>query len=193
MKSLETLILSGCSKIKKIPEFGGNMQHVLELFLDGTPITKLPTSIGHLTSLALLNIRDCKSLMCLPSTLFNLKFLKDVNISGCSKLERLPENVGNSESIEKLDVSRTAIREVPSSIGHLTNLALLGIRDCKSLMCLPSTIFNLKFLKYVNISGCSKLERLPEIVGNGESVEELDVSGTAIRKVPSSIDLLKKS
>nr|POF00533.1 tmv resistance protein n [Quercus suber] len=115
----------------------------------------------------------------------------DVNISGCSKLESLPENVGNSESIEKLDVSRTAIREVPSSIGHLTSLALLGIRDCKSLTCLPSTIFNLKLLKYVNISGCSKLERLPEILGNVESVEELDVSGTAIREVPSSIGCLK--
>ena len=60
-------------------------------------------------------------------------------------------------------------------------------------MCLPSIIFNLKLLKDVNILGCSKLKRLPENVGNIESVEELDVSGTAIRKVPSSIDLLKKS
>ena len=61
MESLETLILSRCSKIKKIPEFGENMQHVLKLYLDEIAITKLPTSIGHLTGLAVLNIRDCKS------------------------------------------------------------------------------------------------------------------------------------
>ena len=94
MESLEVLILSGCSKLKKIPEFGENMQRVLKLYLDGIAITKLPTSIGHLTSLVLLNVRDCKRLMCLPSSIFNLKLLKEVNISRCSKLERLPENVG---------------------------------------------------------------------------------------------------
>ena len=83
MESLEVLILFGCSKLKKIPEFGENMHHVLKLYFNGTAITKLPKSIGHLTSLVLLNFRDCKSLMCLPSSIFNLKFLKDVNISGC--------------------------------------------------------------------------------------------------------------
>ena len=75
MESLEILVLSGCSKLKEIPEFGTNMQRVMELYLDGTAITKLPITIGHLTGLALLNIRDCKSLTCLPSTIFNLKFL----------------------------------------------------------------------------------------------------------------------
>ena len=94
---------------------------------------------------------------------------------------------GTLKSIEKLDVSRIAIRDVPSSISHLTSLALLSIRDCKSLTCLPSTLFNLKLLNEVYISRCSKLERLPENVRNAESVEELDVSGIAIRDVPSSI------
>uniref|UniRef100_A0A7N2R486 ADP-ribosyl cyclase/cyclic ADP-ribose hydrolase n=1 Tax=Quercus lobata TaxID=97700 RepID=A0A7N2R486_QUELO len=133
MESLEVLILSSCSKLKKIPEFGENMQHVLELYLGGTAINKLPTSIGHLTTLVLLNVRDCKSLTCLPSSIFNLKLLKDVNISGCSKLERLPENVGNAESVEELDVSGTAIREVPSSIGLLKNLKMLSFSGCKGL------------------------------------------------------------
>ena len=94
MESLEILILSGCSKIKKISEFGGNMQRVFELYLDGTAITKLPNSIEHLSSLASLSLKDCKSLVCLPSTIFNFKFFKDVDISGCSKFDRLPENMG---------------------------------------------------------------------------------------------------
>ncbi len=80
MESLEILILSGCLKIKKIPEFGGNMERVCKLYLDGTAITKLPTSIEHLTGLASLSLRDCKSLVCLPSIIFNIKFLKDVDI-----------------------------------------------------------------------------------------------------------------
>ena len=43
METLETLILSGCPKIKKIPEFGENMRRILKLYLDGIAITKLPT------------------------------------------------------------------------------------------------------------------------------------------------------
>ena len=112
IESLNILILSSCSKVRKIPEFRENMQCLLELYLDGTAITKLPTSIGHLTGLALLNIRDCKRLMCLSSTIFNLKFLKNVDIFGCTKLGRLPENLGNAKSIEKLDLGQTGIRQI---------------------------------------------------------------------------------
>uniref|UniRef100_A0A2N9G7T4 C-JID domain-containing protein n=1 Tax=Fagus sylvatica TaxID=28930 RepID=A0A2N9G7T4_FAGSY len=90
------------------------MERVCKLYLDGTAITKLPTSIEHLTGLASLSLKDCKSLVCLPSTIFNFKFLKDVDISGCSKLDRLPENMGNAENVEELNVSGTAIRQGPS-------------------------------------------------------------------------------
>ena len=39
------------------------MGRVTELHFDGTAITKLPTSIGNLTGLASLNVRDCKNLV----------------------------------------------------------------------------------------------------------------------------------
>ena len=60
MESLEIFILSKCSNLKRIPEFEEEMEHVSELYLDGTTITKLPTLIGNLIGLALLNARDCK-------------------------------------------------------------------------------------------------------------------------------------
>ena len=52
MKSLDILTFSSCLKVRRIPEFGVNMQCVLELYLDGTAITNLPTSIGNFTGLA---------------------------------------------------------------------------------------------------------------------------------------------
>ena len=72
MECLEILILSGCSSLKRIPEFGENMESVSELYLDGTAITKLPTSIKNLTGLVSLNVKDCKNLMSLPSTLYEV-------------------------------------------------------------------------------------------------------------------------
>ena len=64
MESLEILILSECSNLKTIPEFGVNMGYVSELHLDGTTITKLPTSIENLSGLASLNVRIVK-ILCL--------------------------------------------------------------------------------------------------------------------------------
>ena len=213
MESLENLVLSGCSKLKKIPEFGENMQHVLKLYLGGTAITKLPTSIGHLNGLVLLNVRDCKSLTCLPSNIFNLKLLKDVNISGCSKLERLPDNVGNAESVEELDVSGTAIREVPSSISLLKNLKVLSFSGCKGLSSLNSTsCYDLlpfssspKIANLVGLSSllglCSltelKLEdcnirAIPDDICCLFSLEELTLSGNSFVYLPSNINQLCK-
>ncbi|KAL4625122.1 hypothetical protein ACB092_05G001300 [Castanea dentata] len=213
MESLEVLILSGCSKLKKIPEFGENMQHILKLYLGGTAITKLPTSIRHLTGLVLLNVRDCKSLTCLPSVIFNLKLLKDVNISGCSRLDRLPENVGNAESVEELDVSGTAIREVPSSIGLLKNLKVLSFNGCKGLSSfnstswydlLPfssrpkianpmglSTLLGLCSLTKLKLRDCN-LREIPNDIGCLFSLEEIDLSENSFVCLPDSISRLCK-
>ena len=204
--SLETLILSGCPKIKKIPEFGENMQRVLKLYLDGIAITKLPTSIGYLTDLALLNIRDCKSLTCLPSTIFNLKLLKEMNISGCSKLEGLPEILGNVKSVEELDVSGIAMKEVPSSNGLLKNL-MLSFHEFKSRSwydLLPfysrpkspnpmgfSSLSGLCSLTQLNLSGCN-LRAIPDDIGCLFSLEEIDLGGNSFVCLPDGISQLCK-
>nr|XP_023918607.1 TMV resistance protein N-like [Quercus suber] len=186
MESLKVLILSGCLKLKKIPEFGENMQCVLKLYLDGIAITK-PTSIGHLTNLVLLNVRDCKSLMCLPSSIFNLKFLKDVNISGCSKLERLPENVGNVDSVGELDVSGTAIKEVPTSFGLLKNLKVLSFSGCKGLSSFNSTSwYDLPFSSRPKIANPVGLSFLSGLC----SLTELKLRDCNLREIPNDIGCL---
>ena len=212
IKYLKILILSGCSKVRKIPKFEENMQRVLKLYLDGTAITKLPISIGHLTGLALLNIRDCKSLMCLPSTIFNLKFLKNVDIFGCTKLGRLPENLGNAESIEKLDLGQTAIRHVPSSIDLLKNLKVLSFYGCKGLSSsnnsryelltfyfMPrspdpmrlSFLSGLCSLTQLNLSDCN-LKAIPNDIGCLNNLKMMDLSGNSFVCLPESIGQLCK-
>ena len=88
-------------------------------------------------------------------------------------------------------LSGTTITTLPTSIEHLTALRFLHLCNCKSLVHLPNTIFNLKSVILVDLHGCSKLDRLPENLGNAESLMTLHLSETAIRKVPSSIGLLK--
>ncbi|KAM5547208.1 disease resistance protein RPP2B-like [Rosa sericea] len=85
-QSLETFILSGCSKVKKIPEFVENMKYLSTLCLEKTAINELPSSIEYLSGLASLDLSNCINLVSLPSTINTLKSLKKLNLSGCLKL-----------------------------------------------------------------------------------------------------------
>ncbi|GMY19118.1 TMV resistance protein N-like isoform X1 [Fagus crenata] len=188
MESLVTLNLFHCSNIKKIPEFVGNMECLQKLYLFGTAITELPSSVECLTALNVLNLDNCNKLVHLPSTIFSSKSLKLVSLSGCSKIHNLPENLWNVEGLERLDLAKTTIKELSSSIECLTSLTDLNLRGCKNLVCLPNTICNLKSLRNLDLVGCSNFENLPENLGNIQGLEMLILTGAAIKELPSSIE-----
>ncbi|XP_023535306.1 TMV resistance protein N-like [Cucurbita pepo subsp. pepo] len=130
LESLNILVLSGCSSLKNFPKISGNMNNLLELHLDGTSIKVLHQSIGHLTGLMILNLKNCTNLVKLPSTIGCLTSLKILNLHGCSKIDSIPESLGNISCLEKLDVTSTCITQAPLSLQLLTNLEIL---NCQGL------------------------------------------------------------
>ena len=190
MDSLTTLDLSYCSKLKKIPEFVGNMERLQSLILNFTPIMELPSSIGSLIGLTSLILNGCKNLVCLPSTICSLNSLERLDLGGCSNIDNLPENLGNLKGLKFLDLSGTSIKELPSSIERLTSLISLTLFNCKKLVCLPNTTCGFKFYGVLNLSTCSGFKNFPENLWMIEDVKELDLSTTAIERLPSSIERL---
>ncbi|KAK7295115.1 hypothetical protein RJT34_18019 [Clitoria ternatea] len=160
MSSLKKLILSGCSAFKNLPGFGESMKHLSMLSLQGTSIRNLPTSLGCLAGLKVLDLKDCKLLVSLPNTFHELWSLKKLYLSNCYKFRNLPEFGESMIHLSRLRLDGTAIRELPSSIGCLVSLAHLKLRYCKKLVCLPDTIVALKSLTYLSTYGCSKLGKL---------------------------------
>nr|XP_023918696.1 protein SUPPRESSOR OF npr1-1, CONSTITUTIVE 1-like [Quercus suber] len=215
---LTLLALQGCKNLENLPENLGNIKGLKELDLSGTAIKELLSSIEHLTSLTSLTLRCCEYLQCLPSAICSLKSLESLDLFGCSNLYNLPENLGNVKSLQKLDLSRTTIKELPSSIERLTSLTSLTLKGCKYLGCsnlynllenlgnvkslqkldlsgtaikeLPSSIERLTMLTLLALQGCKNLENLPENLGNVKGLKELDLSRTTIKEFPSSIERL---
>ena len=185
-----TLNLFGCSNLRKLPQFVGNMECLQKLFLDSTAIMKLPLLVGGLIGLTSLTLSDCKNLWRLPNTICNLKSLESLDLSWCSTFEYLPKNLENVEGLKKLDLSGTAIEELPLSIEGLVNLTLLTLTDCEKLMYLPTTISSLKSLESLELFGCSEFEYLLENLGSVVGLKELKLSGTSIKDLPSSIEHL---
>ncbi|XP_054819452.1 disease resistance protein RPV1-like [Prosopis cineraria] len=189
MDSLRKLILSGCSKFRKLPEFGENMEY-----------------------LSIIELKDCKNLACLPDSISNLKSLKSLNIDGCAKFQSLPNNLDENEGIEELDVSGTAITSIPSCIVGLKHLSKLYVDGCngsssnssRNLLSLisrtlgftgseapirltiPPSIFSLSSLRKLRLRNCNlKAGSIPDDLGCFSSLQELDLSGNNFGYLPA--------
>ncbi|XP_057997596.1 disease resistance-like protein DSC1 [Hevea brasiliensis] len=179
LRSLKTLNLSGCTNLRECPEISENITY---LNLNGTALGHLPKSIGHLSGLVALNMKDCKQLWDLPESLHLLKFLRTANFSGCSSITKFPDI---STNIQFLYLSETGIEELPSTIGELSKLSCLDLKNCKRLKNIPCTISKLASLEKLIVSGCSSINKFPEV---SKSIKKLFLCGTAIEEIPSSIE-----
>ena len=133
-----------------------------------------------------LNLAGCVNLELLPRGIYKWKHLQTLSCNGCSKLERFPEIKGNMRELRVLDLSGTAIMDLPSSITHLNGLQTLLLQECSKLHQIPShicylssleklnlegghfssippTINQLSRLKALNLSHCNNLEQIPEL------------------------------
>ena len=187
LKLLECLDLSERSNYDNLPENLGNLKGLKELYLSGTAIKELSSSIDGLTAVTSLTLQDCKNLVFLPSSICSLKLLECLDLSGCSNFDNLPVNLGNLKGLKYLYLSGTAIKELPSSIEGLSTLTSLTLKGCKNLLCLPSTVCSLKLLKCLDLLGCLYFDNLLENLGNLEGLKELYLSGTVIIELPSLI------
>ncbi|XP_016650503.1 PREDICTED: TMV resistance protein N [Prunus mume] len=210
LKCLKRLDLGFCSKLKKIPEFSGQMKNVLSLNLIKTSIEKLSSSIGCLVGLTHLYLLNCKNLTGLPNEICNLKSLEKLNVDGCSKIEELPENMGEMESLTYLRLCGTSIRQLPRSVYGLKKLYCLFLRGIGSqpsksrfwwgLPCLYQrnaivlgSLDGLCSLGKLDLSDCGLCEGdLPNDIGCLSYLEELKLSGNNFVSLPASIGCLSK-
>ncbi|PPD75492.1 hypothetical protein GOBAR_DD27572 [Gossypium barbadense] len=216
MEPLEKLILSGCSNLKSFPEIDGKMECLLELYLDGTGIKELPISIGNLSSLVLLNLKDCRNLADLPGSIVGCKSLKSLNISGCFKVEYLPENMQQIEFLEELDLSETSMTKPPPFIFQFKNLKVLSFNGCKvsssklqkklpsllkviqrgrtntMALTLPS-LLGLSSLTRLNLRDCNLCEGdIPGDISRLSSLKVLDLGGNNFISIPSCLTQFSK-
>ncbi|KAL8159424.1 LOW QUALITY PROTEIN: hypothetical protein V2J09_000961 [Rumex salicifolius] len=83
----------------------------------------------RLTNHEVLDISSCQLIADLPEDLDNLRSLKELNLSGCSGLKELREGLFDYIScLEKLDLSKTSIKHLPS-FANLTSLQTLILAE----------------------------------------------------------------
>ncbi|KAB2635152.1 TMV resistance protein N-like [Pyrus ussuriensis x Pyrus communis] len=98
------------------------MNNLSQLYVGGTVIETIPSSIEHLVGLTELDLRSCKNLLNLPSSICNLKSLRCLNMTKCSKLDRFP---GDMEYLKTIYLGIT-MREPLVGMKNLEYLEVEG-------------------------------------------------------------------
>ncbi|OIT35746.1 tmv resistance protein n [Nicotiana attenuata] len=199
MKSLESLNLSGCEKLENFPEIRGNMEFLSELMLSRTAIQELPSSVGQLIGISLLDLSSCRNLVTLPASIYEMRKLKILNLKGCSKLATFPENLGDLGQLEEVNASNTAIWQLPDSFGNLSKLRILSLKRGWKLkhqsagsLIFPKSFGCLKELKILDLSGCNLSGEEINAFSCLTALLELNLSRNEFIFLPDSISQLSQ-
>ena len=131
----------------------------------------------------------CIGLESLPRNLHKLECLQTLSCDGCSNLKSFPEIEKEMRSLRELNLSRTGIMELPSSIRHLNGLEDLDLSSCENLLSLPDSICSLSSLQTLLLKRCSELKAFPDInIGSLKALKLLDLSHCKnLESLPESI------
>lgn len=165
------------------PTESEKIEYLKELNEHGSTTLKLPDSVGRLSNLVELGLRENKRLETLPDTICNLRSLEILDIDSCSSLKALPINLGNIKSLKVLNAHGLTISRFPDSTGHLSNLVELRLGYNKELKTLPDTICDLSSLESLGVAGCDNLEKLPDQLWKLTSLRELEAKGVGLLKM----------
>ncbi|CAN6699097.1 unnamed protein product [Malus baccata var. baccata] len=179
---LTRMNLSGCEFLEKTPDLCGS-PNVRELYLsDCTSLVEVDDSVGFLDKLQILVLSGCSKLTRFATRL-GLRSLKELYLHGCTRLERFPEvEKDKMKSLTYLNIGKSGIRELPSSIAYLTGLESLYADGCE-LQNVPD-LSGSPNIKYLNLSDCTSLVEVDDSVRFLDKLEILELSGCS--KLPRS-------
>jgi Leucine-rich repeat (LRR) protein len=180
--------LSTKSKVSFIPDTAFREFRLLKVLnLDGFGgITTLPKTLGGLSDLHTLHLRECEALERLPVEIGKLRKLSTLNMTSCKELQDLPSQIGQLSSLTALDLGFCrALTVLPTEIGKLTQLQTLKLQQCSGLLELPASIGQLTALKVLTLYGCSTLTAIPDSIGSLPELQELNLRAcSAILELP---------
>uniref|UniRef100_A0A0D9WZ63 AAA+ ATPase domain-containing protein n=1 Tax=Leersia perrieri TaxID=77586 RepID=A0A0D9WZ63_9ORYZ len=97
------------------------------------------------------------------------EFLRVINIQGIEIGEKLTHAIGNVVHLQFLGITSCSLEHIPSSIGRLTNLQTLDVRET-NVRELPNVFWTIKTLRHV----FGFILKLPKQIGNLKQLQTLD-------------------
>ncbi|KAI6682314.1 hypothetical protein NL676_036195 [Syzygium grande] len=185
--NLKVLNTTNCQDLKTSPDLTA-FQNLEILILEKCEyLTKVHPSIGNISTLISLDVRDCFRLKELPIEVSQLQELEEHFIDR-TRMEEIHISKGSMKKLRTLGAKYCeSLARIPSSLSHLASLSTLDFTGCKKLAELPDSIGCLQKLQRLSLKECSSLRWIPNSIGKLECLTELDISYTSFTGLPESI------
>ncbi|XP_038695161.1 putative disease resistance protein RGA3 [Tripterygium wilfordii] len=186
LNSLQTMIFNFKAQGPILESFFNRFistcRHLRVLQFKDSSFEVLPSSIGDLKHLRVLNLSGNRKIKKLPDSICKLHNLLYLSVYRCTELEELPRDIRNMVRLRCLFVTIKQNRLANDGIGclkslrtlcigesenidfllqgvqHLTSLCELRILRCTNLKSLPLNLKNLKGLKHLEIGTCAHVD-----------------------------------
>ncbi|KAH0939936.1 hypothetical protein HID58_007397, partial [Brassica napus] len=164
---------------------------VLNLAYNDLVSSEIPSQLGTLKELTLLNLSNTLSSGPIPTELLHLTKLVSLDLSSNSLsaqksfLNNLSQNLTNLEELNLglVDISS----EIPPNISKLSSLKSLSLDECNLFGNLPVSINNLKHLTTLKLGFCNLHGQISSSLGNLTNLSTLDLSSNFFNgHIPSS-------
>ena len=138
------------------------MEILRYLYLRGTSIKELPSTIVNLRGLQCLYMQNCSNLVNIPESICKLSSLKQLYVDFCTELEKFPKNLGSLQCLEALGVSGLNLSmdwfsSIAADIIQLSKLRIHDLSHCPKLVQVPDLPPTLRVL---DVHNCTCLETL---------------------------------
>ncbi|ONI21282.1 hypothetical protein PRUPE_2G057600 [Prunus persica] len=171
LKSLELLDLCGCKRLESFPEIEVEMESLRILYISGSGVRELPSSIAYLTGLSHLFAAYCENLTItfnsqVSSSNSELQLLPNLfqfSLTGCnlSKIDLLL-HLDCWSTLTELDLSGNNFVNLPRCFSKFVNLRTLDLSYCKSLLEIPEQVLP-PGIESVSLYNCTSLEKIPKL------------------------------
>ncbi|XP_010039452.2 disease resistance protein RPV1-like [Eucalyptus grandis] len=177
LKQLTDLKIDGCFRLEDFPEEIGDLSNLRHFSLLKCPVKKVPDSLWNLKSLrevhfiSLFNPFDLAFAWELPSAIGMLQKLEVLQVNNYNLKGQLPSDVGSLPFLRILDLSCTHVSEVPETLHMLPCLKRLELRECNQIQELPVLPTSLTHL----LVSSTSLRVIPHL-SNLSNLVELDLN-----------------
>ncbi|ONH90484.1 hypothetical protein PRUPE_8G056700 [Prunus persica] len=180
LESLETFDLSGCSKVKKIPEFVGEMKNFWKFSINFAGVEQMPSSIIPLIpnlkeiDMSGISMRDMSSALVpvknieLPRSWHSFFSFGLFPRKNPDPVSLVLASLKDLRFLKRLNLEDCNLCEgaIPEDIGLLSSLEDLNL-DGNHFVSLPASISGLSKLCRFTLKNCKRLQKLPSLPSNG--------------------------
>ena len=178
----------GFKKLISIPSEIGQLTNLTILELRDNELSELPPVIGQLTNLETLSLLF-NQLTSIPSSIGQLTSLKFLGLNS-NNLTSLPPEIGQLTNLDTLKLPNNQLNELPPEIWQLVNLTYLTF-EANEIDAVPTEIKQLVNLEVLSFSS-NKLTSLPPEIAQLTNLTKLILGRNQLTSVPPEIGQLTK-